>query len=82
MGFIDDAKDAAETAGRKIKDGLKYATKMVLDRTNQQHYHNENGCRNKAKVKIGLQVRVWRSGLRPVPWIGHHEMARNLPDSF
>ena len=52
---------------------------MVLDRTNQQHYHNENGCRNKTKVNLGLQIiRVCRSGLRPVPWIGHHELAGNI----
>jgi hypothetical protein len=70
-----------KSSNRKIKDGLKYATKMVLDRTNQQHYHNENGSRNNTKV-IGLQIRVYRSGLRPVPWIGDHENARNSSDSF
>lgn len=32
MGFLDDAKDLAETTGRKIKDGFEDAKDRVEDR--------------------------------------------------
>lgn len=35
MGFIDDAKDAAETAGRKIKDGFEDTVDRVHDKVDE-----------------------------------------------
>jgi hypothetical protein len=43
-----------KSSNRKIKDGLKYATTMGLDRTNQQHYHNENGSSKSRRIRVGL----------------------------
>ena len=35
MGFIDDAKDAAETAGRKIKEGFEDTVDRVSDKIDE-----------------------------------------------
>ena len=35
MGFIDDAKDAAETAGRKIKDAAEDVADRVGDKIDE-----------------------------------------------
>ena len=35
MGFIDDAKDAAETAGRKIKDGFEDTVDRIGDKIDE-----------------------------------------------
>ena len=35
MGFIDDAKDAAETAGRKIKDGFEDTVDRIHDKVDE-----------------------------------------------
>ena len=35
MGFSDDAKDAAETAGRKIKDGFEDTVDRVHDKVDE-----------------------------------------------
>lgn len=35
MGFIDDAKDAAETAGRKLKDGFEDVADRVGDKVDE-----------------------------------------------
>ncbi len=35
MGFIDDAKDAAETAGRKIKEAFDDTTERIGDKVDE-----------------------------------------------
>lgn len=35
MGFIDDAKDTAETAGRKIKEGFEDTVDRVSDKIDE-----------------------------------------------
>ncbi len=40
-GSYDWTPASQKGSNHKIKDGLKYATTMGLDSTNQQHYHNE-----------------------------------------
>lgn len=35
MGFIEDAKDAAETAGRKLKDGFDDVADRVGDKVDE-----------------------------------------------
>lgn len=35
MGFIDDAKEAAETAGRKIKEGFEDTADRVGDKVDE-----------------------------------------------
>ncbi len=35
MGFIDDAKDAAETAGRKVKEGFEDVVDRVSDKIDE-----------------------------------------------
>ena len=35
MGFIDDAKDAAETAGRKIKDAFEDTADRIGDKIDE-----------------------------------------------
>ena len=35
MGFLDDAKDTAETAGRKIKEGFEDAKDRIGDKLDE-----------------------------------------------
>lgn len=35
MGFLDDAKDTAETAGRKIKDAFEDTTDRIGDKVDE-----------------------------------------------
>ena len=35
MGFADDAKEVAETAGRKIKDGFEDTTDRIGDKVDE-----------------------------------------------
>ncbi|MBU4465217.1 MAG: hypothetical protein KKH75_05145 [Actinobacteria bacterium] len=35
MGFIDDAKDVADTAGRKVKEGWEDATDKIGDKVDE-----------------------------------------------
>lgn len=35
MGFMDDAKEAADTAGRKIKDGFEDTTDRIGDKIDE-----------------------------------------------
>lgn len=41
MGFMDDAKDAAETAGRKIKDGFEDTTDRIGDKVDEMKADHE-----------------------------------------
>lgn len=41
MGFMDDAKDAAETAGRKIKDGFEDTTDRIGDKVDEAKADHE-----------------------------------------
>ncbi len=41
MGFLDDAKDAAETAGRKIKEAYEDAADRIGDKVDEVRADHE-----------------------------------------